>query len=490
MIKKTLLSIFLFLLISVFSWGTDYYVDATDGDDAKDGLSAANAWETITKVNSVAFSAGDNILFQRGETWTDTTTLVLDNAGGSGNVITYGAYGTGNLPKFTGMTTRGISLLANYITLENVEVYSVGGAGLYSSGAYTGITVQNTVIHDNPGYGMWLAGGTNLLVSSNTAYQNGTEGQAYDNIHIENSTDYVAEYNVSYDCQDGSELDASDDGAACTGIWRYNIIYRTGWDADNVAASIKMSGDVVGTYHKVYYNLIYDVYVGITNGGTHSQIDIWNNTIYTTAYAGIQVTQTDGLDIQNNIVHTTVRALLLSGTAPDVCNYNNWYNWSSYLVNDHDANTWTTLVQWQAVDAGAYAQNSIDDDPLFVNAAADFRLQQTSPCINAGVNVGLTKDIRGTGVPQGAGYDIGVYEYRSLDKATKTTVTNMLLGIIPGFETFVGLCILSILGNFILLFLLYKAHNRIARVKEDMRFFGDMDNISAWCELERYLGGK
>jgi len=73
-----------------------YYVNATDGDDAKDGKSEANAWKTIAKVNNSSFNPGDSILFKRGEVW--RTPLTVPSSGSSGNPITFGAYGTGAKP--------------------------------------------------------------------------------------------------------------------------------------------------------------------------------------------------------------------------------------------------------------------------------------------------------------------------------------------------------------------------------------------------------
>jgi len=79
---------------------TTYYVK-NGGSDGADGLSDDNAWETVGKVNSESFSAGDIVSFNRGDTWRDTT---LDNSsvGTSGNPITYTAYGTGTDPTFDG----------------------------------------------------------------------------------------------------------------------------------------------------------------------------------------------------------------------------------------------------------------------------------------------------------------------------------------------------------------------------------------------------
>jgi hypothetical protein len=56
--------------------------------------------------------------------------------------------------------------------------------------------------------------------------------------------------------------------------------------------------------------------------------------------------------------------------------------------------------------------NWIKSDPLFVNALAGvFRLVSTSPCINRGTDVNITKDYAGTSVPQSGAPDVGAYEY-------------------------------------------------------------------------------
>ncbi len=53
-----------------FAASTQYYVDATLGSDANDGLSPATPWQTLSYVNSQIFSQGDTISFLCGESWT------------------------------------------------------------------------------------------------------------------------------------------------------------------------------------------------------------------------------------------------------------------------------------------------------------------------------------------------------------------------------------------------------------------------------------
>ncbi len=56
--------------------------------------------------------------------------------------------------------------------------------------------------------------------------------------------------------------------------------------------------------------------------------------------------------------------------------------------------------------------HSIAKDPmLFDIVKNDFHINNQSPCIDAGVNLGLKVDIEGTVIPQGSAADIGAYEW-------------------------------------------------------------------------------
>ena len=52
-----------FLIISD-AWSATYYVDATNGNDASNGLSEATPWKTVAKVNASSFNPGDQILLK------------------------------------------------------------------------------------------------------------------------------------------------------------------------------------------------------------------------------------------------------------------------------------------------------------------------------------------------------------------------------------------------------------------------------------------
>jgi len=95
--------IVLFWLISVGVGATDYFVSDSDGSDSDSGLTTALAWKTLSKVNASTFTAGDQILFKKGDIWYGS--LIAPSSGTLANRITFGAYGTGENPVISGFTT-------------------------------------------------------------------------------------------------------------------------------------------------------------------------------------------------------------------------------------------------------------------------------------------------------------------------------------------------------------------------------------------------
>ena len=78
---------------------TQYYVDATDGSDSNTGLSIAQAWKTLSKINGFGFLPGDIISLQKGETWREQ--FAPTDSGSEENIITYNSYGSGMLQLLT-----------------------------------------------------------------------------------------------------------------------------------------------------------------------------------------------------------------------------------------------------------------------------------------------------------------------------------------------------------------------------------------------------
>jgi hypothetical protein len=77
-----------------------YYVSSSAGSDNNSGTSAGAPWQTLTKINSTTFAAGDRILLARGDVWHES--LVPSSSGMNGAPIVFDAYGSGAAPEISG----------------------------------------------------------------------------------------------------------------------------------------------------------------------------------------------------------------------------------------------------------------------------------------------------------------------------------------------------------------------------------------------------
>jgi hypothetical protein len=76
-----------------------YYVSNT-GSDSANGTSRATPWQTVNKVNTSSFSAGDSVLLKAGGVWSEG--LVAPSTGSSGSPVTFSSYSTGAQPELRG----------------------------------------------------------------------------------------------------------------------------------------------------------------------------------------------------------------------------------------------------------------------------------------------------------------------------------------------------------------------------------------------------
>ena len=140
--------------------GATYYVDSVNGNDNNNGTSAATAWRTFTKVNSVTFQAGDEILLKAGCVWNDTM-LWPKGSGSAGNPIVIDMYDTGAKPVINGnyANLQAVYLYnQQYWEISNLEVtnWNPGGKteirGIAVIGEDVGVLnhvyVRNCIIHD------------------------------------------------------------------------------------------------------------------------------------------------------------------------------------------------------------------------------------------------------------------------------------------------------------------------------------------------------
>jgi parallel beta helix pectate lyase-like protein len=228
---------------------TRYYLNATGGDDARLGLSPAEAWRSFAKVNATVFKPGDEILLKRGEHWQGT--LQPQGSGTPEQPIRIASYGEGARPFLDGQSApavlihnqdawiiEGLEVTNNkdskqdalkvwagprrphyhFIRIQDCVAHDAGGSGIHvgegSFGNYDDVVIEDSVSFNNQDSGIFIQGNDfaeirQLAIRRSTAYGNGWDG-----IKIYSGRDGVIEFCTAY--RNGWKQDAR------VGIWCWN----------------------------------------------------------------------------------------------------------------------------------------------------------------------------------------------------------------------------------------------------------------------------
>ncbi len=160
---------------------TTFYVDAVNGRDSNSGTSPNSAWNSVDYVNEHLFKPGDSILFHRGDIY--DTTLVASSSGTANAPITYGAYGNGADPVFTGASDLSNATWKETSPGSNVWTTSAPKEGWYEPGKVlfdgeSGNVVSASVAKVDQA-GDWYWGNDKLYV-----YSNKNPANAFDNVEV------------------------------------------------------------------------------------------------------------------------------------------------------------------------------------------------------------------------------------------------------------------------------------------------------------------
>ena len=197
-------------------------------------------------------------------------------------------------------------------------------------------------------------------------------------------------------------------------ISRYNYHYDGGIET---GASVKISGRAQNGC-EIYYNII-TAGGGVQSWGVLSEAGsghkVYNNVFYGVERGvwqsgpnGPYVPGGSGMTVKNNVFHTTNRYFIHGAVNTNfVSDYNVFYNGPA--VAFLWGTNYYTFDQWK-VNTGQDAHSNYTDPKFSDPIHGSFTLQPSSPCINAGTNVGLAQDFIGTLVPLDGYVDIGAFE--------------------------------------------------------------------------------
>lgn len=357
-----------------------------------------------------------------------------------------------------GIVTAAGASSKKHIVIENIEVRYAGRVGVYFEGPGQSTSdaldgdaiVQNCTFYANRTHGCASSDHyDNCLFQNNTGSFNGNGFYAWvsDEITIKNNThsdaihysigagftdgggmqgyqsdNCLIEGNISHRDFDAIHIDAGN--LPINATIRYNKAYdaRFGSGGDPNTGTYGFGNVAAGGTMNIYYNLgVNGASSGIECYSTIlGTVNLYNNTFYADATHAtdglVYFINTTNINVRNNIfvreyVSTEYTFVKLGSGQSGVQDYNLYYFLNAganpKLRNYYNAGTSTTLGAWQTATGKDAA--SLNADPLLVNVASDWKLQSSSPAINAGTSVGLTRDIDGNAIVGAP--DMGAYEY-------------------------------------------------------------------------------
>jgi hypothetical protein len=253
---KICLFLFMLLLIPFPLKATSYFVDncVTVGNDSNNGTAQATPWLTVSKVNGSSFNPADTISFRKTCTWHEK--LTVPSSGSLGNVITFGAYGSGALPTIDGADT------ASGWTNTSGNVWQIAWTQSSNQVIRNGLrAIKESSQGALTANYEWYANGTNLFIYTTT---NPTSDGSVWEAGNETRFNAVSSANRNYLTFDSLNVINSDEtgGSSCFGF-----------EATGVVSGITISNSTVTNCYQ-YGILFYN-----DTGGSYSGITLTNDTV-------------------------------------------------------------------------------------------------------------------------------------------------------------------------------------------------------------------
>ena len=408
---------FLFsILISISSHATNYYV-STNGSNTNSGLSLGLSWATLQYASDHVV-AGDCVLVANGT----YVGCYIDVTGTAAKPIVFKAIGNNvviNQPN--GTTNDGINVEnCDWIVIDGFRVINQPRTGIRVVKA-DNCVVRNNFCDNNARWGILTGFAENIIIEYNEC----SNSQAEHGIYFSNSADNpIIRYNKCHHNSNcgihmNGDVSLGGDGIITNARVEGNIIYENGTgggsgiNCDGVSNSIILN-------NLLYANHASGISLYQIDGGAASTNNkVFNNTIINASNARWCLNITDsstGNTVLNNILinQNTARGSITI-SANSLTNFSSNNNIVVNKMSKDDGNTILNLANWQSSGYDVNSLLAAVQTGIFVNpAGADFHLLSASQAIDNGsalVSSVVLKDMELNSRPQGAGYDMGCYEY-------------------------------------------------------------------------------
>jgi len=414
--------------------GLTYYVSPA-GSDTNNGSTGA-PFKTLQKGASV-LQPGDTLTVRAGTyngfivgwdppgsgpygviagTATAPITIQADPAAAAGTVIINGRNAKSHV---------GIDLEpgCDYITVSGFTIDGSGGianypdkgSGIKAAGDHDSI-LNNTITNIDYGFGITSNYANYVQIEKNTITQTGSHGNANYGHGIYVAGDCTGARLIANDIHNNDYIGLQfngDPGLVTNALVANNRIYNNGQNginADGLQNSTMQNNLIYG------YDGYGIVLFQIDASGPPKNNTIVNNTILSTvagAKASIRIKDGGtGNVIRNNIllggggVSIRISDDSLPGLVSD-------YNVVGTLFQSEDTGATQSLASWRTQTGQDAHSLTTTAALLFVNAVLnDYHLAVASPAIDKGTSTGApATDLDGRARPQGAGVDIGAYEF-------------------------------------------------------------------------------
>jgi hypothetical protein len=215
------------------------------------------------------------------------------------------------------------------------------------------------------------------------------------------------------------DISMGGDGIISNAVVEGNILHDNGYGG---GSAINMDGVQDS---EIFNNLIYNNHAtGIAmyqiDGGDASKNNkVYNNTIIQPSDGRWDIIAVDGSTgntLYNNILinHHSFRGSIAIDAA-SALDFVSDYNILVNRLSNDDGNSNMTLTQWQSLGYDLHSMIADPEEQIFVDPTnGNFHLLQTAQAVDAGTNLVFPivfEDLDNIPRPQGAGFDIGCYEF-------------------------------------------------------------------------------